>query len=105
MAWVDPTNFGFYSDATQFCDSESDYGKYRNKSNEIPLQLPKKRSIFPVTIPLTRNVIEYLSNYTARKVITSKYFPNYKFVINYLSKYISITTAIVIPLTPILIIT
>ena len=65
----------------------TDYGKYRNKSNEIPLQLPDRKSIFPVTITLIEIVIESLSNYLLRIVIVSKYFPYPKIVIDYLSKY------------------
>ena len=74
----------------------TDIGKYREKSNELPLQVPRGKSIFPVTIPLTVNVIEFLSKYTTIKVIMSKYFPNQKFVINYLCKYMSITIEILI---------
>ena len=64
-----------------------DYGKYRNKSNEIPLQLHDWKSIFPVTIALIQIVIEFLSNYILSTVIVSKYFPYSKIVIDYLSKY------------------
>ena len=75
---------------------QSDYGKYRKKSNELPLQVLEEKCIFPVTIPLNVNVIEFLSNYTFSKVIMSKYFPYKKYVINYLSKYMSIISKIII---------
>ena len=63
------------------------YGKYRNKSNEIQLQLHDWKSIFPVTITLIQIVIEFLSNYIISTVIVSKYFPYSKILVDYLSKY------------------
>ncbi len=56
----------------------SDIGKYRKKSNEIQLQLPDMKSIFPVTITLSENVFEFLSNLLHTKKIMSKYFPPQK---------------------------
>ena len=72
----------------------ADSGKYRKKSKELPLQVLGGKCIFHVTITLSENVIESLSNSTPKKVILSKYFIHQKFVINYLSKYMSITSKI-----------
>ncbi len=67
-------------------DLTADFGKYRNKSNGLLLQLPFRKSIFPLTITFTKIVIEFLSNYVLNKEIVSKYFTYLKIVIDYLSK-------------------
>ena len=44
-------------------DWNPDIGNYRQKSNELPLQVVGIKSNFLVKIQLTENVIEFLSNY------------------------------------------
>ncbi len=53
-AWLDFKNF--------LCKLLADFGNYQEKSNEIPLQLPDLKSIFPVTITFSEIVFEFLSN-------------------------------------------
>ncbi len=67
----------------------TDFGKYLIKRNEILLQVIDEKSTFPVTDTLLDIVIEFLSNYNSDIVIMSKYFPDWKNVIDYSSKYIS----------------
>ncbi len=50
------------------------FGKYRKKSNEIPLQLHDIKSIFQVTITLSENVFEFMSKLILSKESMSKYF-------------------------------
>ena len=60
------TAAGKYSQAqiqVFFCYVLADIGNYRQKSNELPLQVFGIKSNFLVTIQLSENVTEFLSNY------------------------------------------